>query len=224
MMRFYRLCCAMVMGMMMAWVCASPVKPTAGVEYQVLNRTQPIESGKKVEVLEFFWYACPHCNAFDPMLSDWVNKQGDNIVFKRVPVEFRPSFVPQQKLYYTLETMGKLEALHKKIFYAVHVERQSLDTDGAIFSFVEKQGVDKTKFMELYQSFAVQTKARRASQLQAAYHIDGVPAISIDGRYMTSPSLVGSSVGKVSEIEQQMATLRVMDALVIKARKERGGQ
>jgi thiol:disulfide interchange protein DsbA len=203
---------------------ASPSNPVNGVDYRTLDKAQETESGKKIEVTEFFWYACPHCNAFEPGLEEWVKKQGDNIAFKRIPIAFRESFVPQQKLYYTLEAMGKVEEVHKKVFQAIHNGRQALDTDAAIADFIEKQGIDKKKFLDLYNSFGVQTKVRRATQLQGAYKIDGVPMIAIDGRYLTSPSIVGASIGKQSEIALQSAAFQVMDWLVAKARKEQKAQ
>jgi thiol:disulfide interchange protein DsbA len=199
---------------------ASPANPQNGVDYRTLAKPQQTDSGKKVEVTEFFWYMCPHCNALEPSLVAWVKKQDGNIVFKRVPVAFRESFVPQQKLYYALEAMGKVEELHGKVFHAIHVERQALETDNAIADWVAKQGVDRKKFLEVYNSFSVQTKVRRAMQLQEAYKIDGVPLIAIDGRYETSPSIVGASVGNQSEPVLHTATLQVMDWLVAKAAKE----
>ena len=199
---------------------ASPASPVNGVDYQTLDRPQQTDSGKKVEVMEFFWYACPHCNALDPALTEWVKKQGDAIVFKRLPVLFRDSMVPQQKLYYALEAMGKTEQLHKQIFHAIHVDHLSLATDASITDFVVKHGVDKKKFLDAYNSFGVATKVRRAAQLQEAYKVDGVPLIAIDGRYITSPSIVGTSIGNQPEEVLFKATLQVMDSLVAKAAKE----
>ena len=108
---------------------ASPTAPVNGTDYRTLDKAQQTDSGKKVEVTEFFWYSCPHCSALEPALEAWVKKQGDKINFKRVPVAFRDSFIPQQKLYYSLEALGWVNALHGKVFRAIHVERQPLDTD-----------------------------------------------------------------------------------------------
>jgi thiol:disulfide interchange protein DsbA len=203
---------------------ASPANPQNGVDYRTLDKAQQTDSGKKVEVTEFFWYSCPHCYALEPALADWVKKQGDTIVFKRVPVAFRETFIPQQKLFYTLEAMGKLEEVHPKVFQAIHAQRQPLDTDSGILDFVVKQGLDKKKFLDTYNSFAVQTKVRRAAQLQESYRIDGVPLIAVDGRYQTSPSIVGASIGNQPEPALQAATFQVMDWLVAKAGKERKSQ
>lgn len=222
-MRFFaRMFAAFSFGLIAIGAGASPSAPVSGVDYRTLDKPQSTDSGKKVEVTEFFWYACPHCHAFEPALNDWVRKQGDAILFKRVPIVFgeTPSqqqrFVPQQKLYYTLEAMGLLEQLHLTVFKAIHVGRQPLDNDAAITDFVEKQGVDKKKFIDLYNSFGVQTKVRRAAQLQQAYQIDGVPIVAIGGRYLTSPSIVVVGMGRQSELALQSGALQVMSWLVEK--------
>ncbi|MDR6584410.1 thiol:disulfide interchange signal peptide protein [Herbaspirillum sp. BH-1] len=204
---------------------ASPANPQVGSDYRVLEQAQPTDSGNKVEVTEFFWFDCPHCAAWDPSLTAWVKKQGDKINFKKVPVAFRDSFVPQQKLYYTLEAMGKADELTPKIFHAIHVENQRINTDKTILAYIEKIGLDKQKFLDLYNSFGVQTKARRAAQLQEAYKVDGVPMIAIDGRYVTSPAVVGVALANQPESMQQAAALQVMDHLVAKvaAEKAAGG-
>lgn len=200
---------------------ASPASPQNGLDYRTLDQPQQTAPGNKVEVTEFFWYSCPHCFAFEPELENWVKKQGDKINFKRVPIAFRDSFIPQQKLYYTLEALGKVDELHKKVFNAIHVERQRIDTDAEIADFIAKQGIDKKKFLDMYNSFAVQTKVRQATQLQSAYQVDGVPLVAIDGRYLTSPSIVGKSIGNQPEAVLQSSTLQVMDFLVAKAARER---
>lgn len=192
---------------------ASPSDPVEGVEFQRLPQAQPTEAGKKIEVLEFFWYGCPHCFAFEPALSDWVKKRGDQIVFKRIPVGFRDSFVPQQKLYFALEALNRFD-VHKAYFEALHIGRQRLDKDDLIVDFVEKQGIDRKKFLDVYNSFSVQSKVSRVRQMQEAYRIEGVPTIVIDGQYVTSPSIVGAKMRGQPEAAMNMATLQVMDALI----------
>lgn len=192
---------------------------TKAAGYVTLSEPQNTESGKKVEVTEFFWYNCPHCYAFDPTLSDWVKKQGDKIAFKRVPVAFRDSFVPQQKAYYALEALGKADELHSKIFNAIHKERQKLDTEAQLADFVAKNGVDKAKFLDAYNSFSVQAKITKATKMQASYRIDGVPNVAVDGRYMTSPSTVAVTVRDANEAELMQATVKMMDSLVAKVKK-----
>lgn len=204
---------------------ASPASPKSGVDFLTLDKAQQTESGKKIEVTEFFWYNCPHCNAFEPSLAAWVRKQGDNIAFKRVPVAFNESFVPQQRMYYALEALGKTEELHQKLFTAIHAERQRLDKEGQITDFVVKQGVDKQKFLDMYNSFTIQAKVQRASRMQQDYKIDGVPTIAIDGRFVTSPSIAGAGLApNQPEPALHAAALQVMDSLVAGVRKEHGNQ
>ena len=202
---------------------ATPAAPQSGTDYRTLDKPQPVEAGKKIEVTEFFWSSCPHCFAFEPYLAEWVKRHGDTIIFKRVPVNFRESFIPQQKLHYALEAMGKLEELQPKVFHAIHVDHQSLDTDAAILDFVGKHGVDKQKFTDAYNAFGTQAKVKRALALQEAYKIDGVPTIAIGGKYETSPSIVGASMGQQSEAKLAAAALQVMDALLLKVHSEHGG-
>jgi protein dithiol oxidoreductase (disulfide-forming) len=202
-------------GLMAFSVAASPTEPVEGMEYQRLQTPQPTDTGKKTEVLEFYWYNCPHCFVFEPALAEWVKKRGDTIVFRRVPVGFRESFIPQQKLYYTLEALNRFD-VHRAVFDAVHVGRQKLDKEEQIIEFIEKQGIDKKKFIDTFNSFSVQSKVNRVRQLMEAYRIDGVPTVVIDGQYITSPSIVGSVVRGQSEQALNAATLQVMDALLAK--------
>lgn len=199
---------------------ASPDNPQEGKDYLRLSTPQQTEApAGKVEVLEFFWYNCPHCNVLDPVLHDWVKKQGDKIAFKRVPVAFRDSFVPQQRLYYALEAMGKADEMQPKVLRTIHVERRQLDTEAQIVDFIVKQGIDKQKFLDLYNSFSVTTKANRARQLQGIYEISGVPTLAVDGRYVTAPSIVSEGNGRMPEPALNAATMKVMDFLVEKSAK-----
>ena len=158
-----------------------------GVDYLTLDKAAPTEAAAgKIEVVEFFWYSCPHCNAFEPQLDVWVKKAPKDVAFRRVPVAFRPDFEPQQRLYFVLEAMGKVDELHKKVFYAIHVERQALNTADLVAAWAEKQGIDKAKFVDMYNSFSVSTKVRKSTQLQDIYAVDGVPALGIAGRFYTS--------------------------------------
>lgn len=161
-------------------------KPRAGEDYLVLDKPAAVETpAGKVEVVEFFWYNCPHCNAFEPMFEAWIKRVPKDVVVRRVPVAFRKDFEPQQRLYYALEAMGLVEKLHAKVFHAIHVERQRLEGPEAIADWVARQGVDKGKFAEQYNSFTVASKAARATQLMNAYRVEGVPALGVAGRYYT---------------------------------------
>jgi thiol:disulfide interchange protein DsbA len=216
------LAAALAFGLVAFGAAAAPSAPVAGVDYRVMQKPQQTEPGKKIEVTEFFWYSCPHCGAFEPSIEAWAKKNAATVSFKRVPIAFRDSFVPQQKLYYTLEAMGKVDALHGKVFQAIHGQRQQIDTDAAITAFVVKQGVDQKQFTDLYNSFGVQTKVKRAVQMQEAYGVDGVPMVAIDGKYITAPSMLGTNMRGQSEAALHEATLTVMDKLVQRAQAEQG--
>ena len=148
----------------------------------------------KVEVVEFFWYSCAHCNAFEPVLATWMKSTASkNASVQRVPVAFNASFAAQQKLYYTLEGMGKVDELHARVFRAIHVERQNLSKEDGILAWMGKQpGMDMVKFKEVYNSFSVASQVRRATQLQEAYGVEGVPSMGVAGRYYTDGTMAGS--------------------------------
>ncbi len=222
-MRFFKHALA-VMGLSLGLVAvsasASPSAPVLGSDYTQLPQQQPTDTdGKKIQVTEFFWYSCPHCNDLEPFLETWVAKQGDKIAFKRVPIQFDPRFLAQQKLYYTLEALNLVPAVHKKVFNAIHVEHQRLDTDDTIIAWAVKQGIDKKKFTDIYNSFAVNAKAMQAKQLQDAYKIDGVPTIAVDGLYITSPATVGKAMNPPPTSNEALfaATLQTLDSLIAKA-------
>ncbi|HOY37549.1 MAG TPA: thiol:disulfide interchange protein DsbA/DsbL [Piscinibacter sp.] len=185
--------------------------PVEGTHYVRLGQPLAVTApAGKVEVVEFFWYGCPHCNVFEPMLEAWAKKLPADVSFRRVPVAFRDEpFGTHQRIYYALETLNQVEAMHRKVFYAIHNDRQKLDKPADIAAFMTKNGLDGAKFVEVMNSFGVQTKARQAKQLAEAYKIDGVPALGVQGRFYTSGSLAGSP-------EQ---SLRVTDFLIERSRK-----
>ena len=179
-----------------------------GKDYKRLDKpVAPDAPAGKVDVIEFFWYSCPHCNAFEPTLDAWIKAAPKDLSIRRVPVAFNASFIPQQKLYYTLEGMGKLEELHAKVFRAVHVEKQKLAKDDEIFAWIAKQqGVDAAKFKEIYASFTVSNQVRRASQLQDAYGVEGVPSMGVAGKYYTDGTMAGSMQNVLQVVESLAAT------------------
>eukprot|EP01114_Cavostelium_apophysatum_P007932 TRINITY_DN20157_c0_g1_i2.p2 TRINITY_DN20157_c0_g1~~TRINITY_DN20157_c0_g1_i2.p2 ORF type:complete len:218 (+),score=42.50 TRINITY_DN20157_c0_g1_i2:412-1065(+) len=183
---------------------ASPTDPKNGVDYQTLAAPQPVQAtGKKVEVIEFFAYHCPACNALEPTLNNWVKKQGDNIVMRRIHLPFQGPADPEAHLFLTLEAMGKLEEYHPRVFQAVHVQRQRLMKDDAIIEWAAKNGLDRAKFMETWNSFGVTTKLRRLGQISNGYKVTGTPTIIIDGKYVVSPAQVGEA-NKLQGMEQAM--------------------
>jgi thiol:disulfide interchange protein DsbA len=176
--------------------------PVEGQNY--IRLAQPVATSAppgKVDVIEFFWYGCPHCNALEPVLEAWLKHLPPQISFRRVHVGFTALHETHQKIFYTLEAMNLVEQLHRKVFAALHVQHRRLDKESDIAAFVTENGVDANKFMEVYKSFAVQTKARQAKQLTDAYKIDGVPALGVQGRYYTSVGLAGGQQNALAVVE-----------------------
>ncbi len=177
-----------------------------GSDYLRLQRPAPVDSkAGQIEVLEFFAYTCIHCYNFEPLLTAWMAKKPANVVVRRTPVAFSPAMEPLQRLYYALEAMGKVEALHEKAFRAVHVDKVRLQDPAVMADWIAQQGVDKTQFNQFYNSFGVAGKAKRATQLQDAYQVEGTPALGVAGRYYISG--------------QGPRTLAVAEALIAQLRK-----
>src|SRR3984957_19911893 len=184
--------------------------PRAGKDYIVLSPSLPPENKTAVEVIEFFWYGCPHCYAFEPAIEPWIKKLSPEVLFHRIPAVFNDSWVPHAKLYYLLEILGEVDRLHGMIFDAIHKDHQILATAATIGDFLEKNDVPRKKFTDVFESFSVQSKVQRSVQLQSAYKLDGVPAMGIDGRFLTNNVMVGGS---------HAAVLPVVDYLIGEARK-----
>ncbi|MES2127895.1 MAG: thiol:disulfide interchange protein DsbA/DsbL [Pseudomonadota bacterium] len=198
---------------------ASPTDPKNGAEYVTLTAPQPTQAtGKKVEVIEFFMYHCPHCNVLEPEMEAWVKRQGDNIAFKRIHFPSTGPLDPEAHLYLTLEAMGKADEFQPKVFKAVHVERLRLNTDDAIIAWAAKNGLDKAKFTDTWNSFGVLSKLKRLSSIVTAYKVDGAPTLIVDGKYMTSPSLVNATNPGTNEAVLSKMTMQVLDALVSKSK------
>lgn len=193
---------------------APPEEAFEGHDFSRASSPQPVATGKKIEVLEFFWYRCPHCNALEPGLDAWLKKLPKDAQIRRVPAAFRADWVPAAKIYYTLEQMGLLERLHRKAFDAYHVQNINLNDPAVLGDWVTKQGVDRKKFEAIYNSFSTQSKVMQGTQLASAYGITGVPTFIIDGKYVTAESMTGS----------EPRLFEVLDQLIVKARAERGAK
>lgn len=183
--------------------------PVEGRDYTRVDPPQPTTAVGKVEVLEFFSYGCPHCNALEPSLQAWVRTLPADVAFKRVPVPFLFNAENFQRTYYALEMMGLVDALQAKVFAAVHVEKLRLDKPEDIAAWVAKNGGDSTKFLAAFKSFSVATSVARAKKMVADYKVDSVPTLTIQGRYMTSPAQAGG-------VAQAFAAA---DALIQRSRK-----
>jgi len=179
-----------------------------GFEFKSIKPPAPVDApAGKIEVVEFFWYGCPHCNALEPAVKDWAKRLPADVTFRKVHVPWQVQ--AHQQLFFTLESMGLTDSLNDKVFAAIHTDRLKLDTPEAMADLLAKHGVDRKQFLDAYGSFGVRTRVQRATQLAAAYKIDGVPTFGIAGRFMTSPSMTGSNG----------AALKMVDTLIDRVRK-----
>lgn len=196
---------------------ASPADPKLGVDYVALASPQPVQAAaKKVEVLEFFMYHCPHCYVLEPTLAEWVKKNSDKVAFRRVHMPFRGAADPEAHLFLTLDALGKQDEMHPKAFKAFHVDRVNLGNEQVAQEWAVKNGIDKTKFMDAWNSFGVMTKLKRLPQTMETYKVNSVPTLIVDGRFMTSPSVVDAGNKGMNEEALSKATIEVLDKLVKK--------
>jgi protein dithiol oxidoreductase (disulfide-forming) len=207
-MRFFRQLIAVL-----ALLCASyaHAEAMAGRDFKLLNPPQPTNSGKKVEVLEFFFYGCSHCYHLHPLISAWEKNKPKDVELQYVPVIFNESWEPMARTFYALEALGQRKQLHDALFDAWNVRNIDLSDEARITEFVAKNGVDRQKFGAAYNSFSLQSKIARSNQLVQSYHVMGTPTIAVDGKYIITGL-------------QPEDTIRVLDEVIKIARKERAGR
>jgi len=179
-----------------------------GQDFTLLNPPQATDGGGKVEVIEFFSYACGHCFKLEPFLASWAKKLPPDVVFKRVPGVGSGAWSQLGLLYYSLEAMGKLDPLHEKAFDAMHKENLNLANPKIREQWLAKQGVDATQYTGVEKSFTVQSKLARATQLMGAYKVDGVPMVIVNGKYVTSTGHAGGPEKVIPVVEQLIAMAR----------------
>ena len=201
--RFFWL--ALVAGMFMLQAMPAAADYDEGIEYLAIKPPVPTDNQKKVEVVEMFWYGCPHCFHFEPKLQAWLKHLPANVDFKRVPAVFPNN---------TADLLGVLKKTHEALFNAIHKDRKQLFTEDALADFYAKFGVDKKLFKETMHSFGVEMKVDRAKELTTRYGIDGVPTLVIDGKYRTFASLTNGEAGM----------LKVTDFLIKKETKAKAGK
>ena len=183
--------------------------PVAGQDYQRIATPQPVAvSAGTVDVVEFFSFACPHCFEFEPALETWLRRKPAGVHFHRAPVRFLQNAVNFQPMYFALEAMDLVDTLQQKVFNAVHLEHQRLDTPEAIAAFMTKNGVDARRFMSIFNSFGIRTKVQEANQLMDAYGVDSVPTLAVQGRFLTSPALAKGEEKTLSVVEYLAAQAR----------------
>lgn len=182
-----------------------------GKNYARIVNPQPVETGRKIEVIEFFSYGCPHCAELEPFLEEWLSKLPPDVAFRRVPVMFQQRWAPLAKIYYTLDALGVESKLSPDVFKAIHGSGVALWDNDKFYDWAATKGIDRKKVAEVNTSFAVEGKMKRAMQLAQQYNIQSVPTVVIDGKFVTSSDRVGTHAQLPGAIEE----------LVNKARAER---
>lgn len=209
-MRFQRL-----LGMILGGLLAFPaVGLDEGIEYSKLATPQATESGDKIEVLELFWYGCPHCFHLEPTLDKWLAKKPADVAFRRMPAILGPHWEPQARAFYAAEQLGVADKVHGPLFDALHVKKRKLADENEIAEVFVEQGVSKEDFLKAYRSFSVDAKVRRALEMGKRYGVDGVPSFVVNGKYRSSPNQAGG-YDKLFD---------VIDALVVlETQSQKGG-
>lgn len=180
----------------------------AGKNYMRLSNPQPVDTGKKIEVIEFFSYGCPHCSALEPFLDAWRAKLPPDVAFRRVPVMFHDQWVHLARIYYTLDAMGDEAKFSPEVFKAIHGDGLALWDDKKFFDWAASKGLDRKKLEGVFTSFTVDSKIKRAMQLGKDYAIDSVPTVIVDGKYMTSSAMVGTHAALPGAIDELIAKAR----------------
>jgi protein dithiol oxidoreductase (disulfide-forming) len=191
------------------FVLAQANGPREGQHYRRVD-VVPTDNPKKIEVIEFFWYGCPHCHSLEASVNDWVKKLGPDIDFRKEHVGF-PQAIKHQQLFYALKALGVEGQIGPLVFESIHKERKMLSQINDMADLVSKNGIDRKKFMDTFDSFSVKTRMRNSVNLADKYKLDGVPAFSINGKFVTAPSTAGGNA----------AALQVVDLLVAQERTGR---
>ena len=207
--RWLTACALFSMALTSAW------SQVPGKDFQPVNPPQPTANAGKVEVIEFFSYACPHCEALEPSMSAWLKRKPADVDYKRIPAVFQDSWLPFAQIYYTLEAMGLVDQLHHDVFTAIHKQKIRLQDPKVLFDWVGSKGVDKQKFADTYNSFGVKSLTQRAPDITRRYNVPFTPAVVVDGRYLTGPSM--TSTGSTVDYDR---FFKVLDQMIAGVRKK----
>jgi protein dithiol oxidoreductase (disulfide-forming) len=200
----------LLMGTSLTAVSNARAEIVEGRDYTILSHPQPTDE-KSIEVVEFFWYGCPHCYELHPRIKAWLKRMPNDVSFRYVPAVFRANWIPGAKTFYALEALGVRDKLHDKVYDAIHLDKIDLTKDDVLFDWIAKQGVDRQKFIDAYNSFAVQNQVTRVTRMSKDYALSGVPTVVVEGKYLTS--------GRMGSTPED--TIRTTEELIEKVRKER---
>ncbi|KPA89701.1 MULTISPECIES: thiol:disulfide interchange protein DsbA/DsbL [Pseudomonas] len=191
---------------------AADVPLEAGKTYVELKTPVPVQEPGKIEVVEMFWYGCPHCYAFEPTINPWIEKLPSDVHFVRIPAMFGGPWDKHGQLFLTLDAMGVESKVHSAVFNAIQKEGKKLLEPEDMADFVATQGVDKEKFLATYNSFAIKGKIVAARELAKKYEISGVPTMIVNGKYRFDLGTAGGPEAALNVADQLIAKERAAGA------------
>jgi thiol:disulfide interchange protein DsbA len=186
---------------------AQEVRARQNIEYRLIA-TQPVESGDRIEVIDFFWYGCPYCNELQPSLDDWAKRKPADVTLRRIPVILKDNWAPHARIYYTLELLGETERLHSRVYHSYHVEELHMSRPEVMEQWAVKNGIERRRWLDAYHSPEVDARIARAFQATKRYDIQGTPSVVVDGRYLTSSSMTPTVRGVIPVVEDLIVLAR----------------
>jgi thiol:disulfide interchange protein DsbA len=215
----YRFTCSLAAAALMLGT-VGHAQPVPDKEYQLIKTPQTPADPKKIEVIEFFSYACPHCAEFEPALDAWLKHKPKDVDFKEMPMVFRENWKPTAKLYYALDAMGLVDKYQNKVYEAIHKNGKDLSTDQAVKQWAKDAGIDPTKFDQVYDSFGVDAKMQRSMAMARAYGVQFTPSVAINGKYYTGPSMVTAGANSPPDYDRFFKVVNELIDMERKARKK----
>jgi protein dithiol oxidoreductase (disulfide-forming) len=213
-------CSLACLAMLGTLIVAASAQPVPDKDYRLIQTPQPPSDPKKIEVIEFFSYACPHCAEFEPALSSWLKRKPKDVEFKEVPMVFRDNWKPTAKLYYALEAMGLVEKYQDKVYDAIHKQNKDLNTDQGVKQWAKDAGIDSAKFDQVYDSFGIESKLQRSMGMGRAYGVQFTPSMAINGKYYTGPSMVSSPGSGAPDYDRFFKVVNELIDMERKAKKK----
>lgn len=190
---------------------AQEVRARQNIEYRAIP-PQPVETGERIEVIDFFWYGCPYCNELQPSLEEWIKRKPADVVVRRIPAILRDSWAPHARIYYTLELLGEAERLHQQVYHGYHVEQLHMSKPDVMEQWAVRNGIERRRWVDAYFSPEVDARVARAFQATKRYDVQGTPSVVVDGQFLTSSSMTPGV----------RAVVPVVEDLIRLARQKRG--
>jgi thiol:disulfide interchange protein DsbA len=184
------------------------VRARQNLEYRLIEPPQPVQTGDKIEVLDFFWYGCPFCNQLLPFLEEWRKNMPPDVAMRHVPALLKETWAPHARIFYTLELLNEVDRLHTKVFHSYHVEELYMSKPDVMEKWAVANGIDRRKWVDAYFSPEIDAKIAGAARATKLYAVDGTPSLAVDGRYITSGSMAPSIKGMIPVLNDLISLAR----------------